>query len=451
MHKISWLPWCATLVLMACRPNEAPNSLKEAWNPINHPQRFEANYEFRLDQLPDAGEAQGPQWSGDYWPSDKGGIAYRWNASGGIKEKVAYTLPSKEQWSSIDTRSLSPAEKYDIFAGDANFTLTRLERSRTRVLASLPDSSEYVPGFQIQSWEGLCHGWAPASILYEEPAPVTLRSPDGIEVAFGSADIKALLTYAMHEGVGSRDEQLGSRCEANFGELRRQLQEGKISQAAYQSAVESLSCRDTNAGSFHVVLSNELGKRQKAFIADVTRDFEVWNQGIVSYRSERADVKKQRSPDAAPETVYEVDVATEIKYINEIKSTWNANGRQQIYKQADYRYRLELNEDQEIVGGKWLSEDRPDFLWRKSRPLVSQRLSRLPEIYKASTGQSFFGRGEAPSQPDQPNNPPQPPAPPVVVPPSPPAPPPLTPPLPPARPQPPGGFGCAANDPWCLG
>lgn len=448
MPSLKLLPWFAVLALSACRPDEASNSLKEAWDQGNHPSRFASSYEFRLQQLPSEGQAEGPRWSGDYWPTDKGGIAQRWNVGGGRSEKAAYPLLRQDQIRSIDMRSLSPAEKYDIFAGDYGFGLTKLERGRTRVLASIPGTSEFTPGFEIPSWEGLCHGWAPASITYQEPKPVSLRSREGIEVSFGSADIKALLTYAMHEGMGSREEQLGTRCEVDFAKLTRQLREGQISESAYQAAIQSLPCRDTNAGSFHVILANDIGKRRQSFIADVTRDFEVWNQGVVAYRSEVGPIKQQRTAGAAPETVYEVDVATRIDYVFEIASTWNANGDQGIYKQAEYRYRLELNGNQEIVGGQWLSDERPDFLWRKSRPLVSQRLSFLPEIYQASTGQSFFaGSGSEPPRPQQPPvvQPPAP-QPPVVQPPV------ARPPQPSPGPQPSRpGSGCAPNDPWCLG
>jgi hypothetical protein len=46
---------------------------------------------------------------------------------------------------------------------------------------------------------GLCHGWAPASITYAEPKPITVTNADGITIPFGSSDIKAQLTYFAAE------------------------------------------------------------------------------------------------------------------------------------------------------------------------------------------------------------------------------------------------------------
>jgi hypothetical protein len=413
-------------LLVSCGSQESPNSLKEAWDQPNRPERFAGNYEFNLDKLPTQGESGTARWSGDYWASYKGGLAHRWNAGGDLSQTAAYILPQREALRSMDLKSLSPAEKYDIYSGDYSFSLTRLERARTRVLATIPGTAEFVPGFSIPSWEGLCHGWAPASISYQEPQPITLKNKDGLEVPFGSADVKALLTYAMHEGVGSQTVFLGRRCEIDLGRLKRDLREGRISRAVYEEQVQSLPCRDLNAGSFHVVLSNELGQRKQAFVADITVDQEVWNQGIVGYESRLGPVKPQRSMGAAAETAFEVDVETRITYITEVASSWHAQGSSGIHASAQYRYRLELNQNREIVGGQWLDETHPDFIYRQTRPLVSKRLEQLPVIYKASTQDEFFSNSTDPLPPSQPT-------------------------VPATQPGSGSSSECEAGNPWCLG
>jgi hypothetical protein len=44
------------------------------------------------------------------------------------------------------------------------------------------------------------------------------------------------------------------------------------------------ACKDTNAGSFHVVVTNLLGLQGRSFVEDRTYDYEVWNQPVRSYK-----------------------------------------------------------------------------------------------------------------------------------------------------------------------
>jgi hypothetical protein len=410
------------LALIACGPVDRTNTLKEAWDASNRPQIMGGGYDFRLEALPTQGQHSGPAWSGDYWPTYLGGIAQRWMFRGDLAKGVRYPLIQRHELEGRDLSRLSPAEKYDLYAGDYNYSVTQLERARTRVLDAAPGS--------IARWEGLCHGWAPASVTWQEPRPVTLTSKDGIKIPFGSADVKALLTLAMHEGKGSRQDFLGRRCEADFGRLQTELNAGRITREQYRAQVESLSCRDSNAGAFHVVLTNELGLRKTSFLMDMTPDVEVWNQALVSYRSQVGSLKKQKSTGAAAETVYEVDVTSTVTYITELASEWEAHGPQDrsMLRDVVYRYRLELNAAREIVGGQWTSEKHPDFLWRQTRPFASRLLAKLPEIYKAATGDEFHAGGQIPSdeepEPSDDHNPI-------------------------GSPVPEPG-SCAPNDPWCF-
>ena len=43
-------------------------------------------------------------------------------------------------------------------------------------------------------------------------------------------------------------------------------------------------CRDTNPGTFHVIISNYLGLEKQSFVEDRTFDDEVWNQPMRAYR-----------------------------------------------------------------------------------------------------------------------------------------------------------------------
>src|SRR5574343_122515 len=59
---------------------------------------------------------------------------------------------------------LSPAEKYDLYIGRTDFPLTNYELKRTGIRTKK----------NIPEWEGICHYWAPASYLFDEPGPITV-------------------------------------------------------------------------------------------------------------------------------------------------------------------------------------------------------------------------------------------------------------------------------------
>jgi hypothetical protein len=348
-------------------------------------------YIFQIDELPLRGQHENEVWSGDYWPTYRGGASQRWQLYG-LRASVAYPLLKDKEWTSFDLKLLSPAEKYDLYTVRYDFPLTLAERARTSALRAIEGSPDYIPGYMIPSWEGLCHGWAPATLQYKEPQAITLTNADGLEIPFGSADIKALLSLLMDEGLGSQHRFLGRRCEADFADLQLKLNRGEIDKRTYEWIVESLACRDTNAGSFHVVLTNELGLNKKGFLADLSRGYQVWNQGLFSYDSQLGEIKRQKSPRAAFDTVYEVDVITTVQYIQETGNDWEAEGTRNgfIFGEAAYQYRLELNAAREIIGGVWISEDRPDFLWDMTRAQSTNLLPKLEEIYQASTGDPLF-------------------------------------------------------------
>lgn len=44
------------------------------------------------------------------------------------------------------------------------------------------------------------------------------------------------------------------------------------------------SCRDTNAATYHILVTNYLGIMQQSFVEDRTFDDEVWNQPLRAYR-----------------------------------------------------------------------------------------------------------------------------------------------------------------------
>jgi hypothetical protein len=330
----------------------------EEWDWYNNPFNLREYYEVRLSSLPITGEVEQKPWSDSYWPSYQGGIADRWNDSSS-PDAFTYELHDRDElvaMTEAQLKKLSPAEKYDILRGSYDYPLVESERSRTS-----PDDP---------SWFGLCHGWAPAAINFTEPKPVTVTSVDGIEVPFGSSDIKALLTYAQQDSDDMRF--VGQRC--NPGD-----------------DPDSPQCRSVNAGSFHVILANQLGLVGEAFVANIAPRDEVWNQPVFGFKTRVISESASVYPGAAPGTVTIAHVESQMQYISEIGAHWDARPYDRYPNQASsrtYRYKLELNSDGEIIGGEWDDASHPNFLWAQDPPELTGYWQKLAEVYAAATQES---------------------------------------------------------------
>lgn len=370
--------------------SRSAGDLLEAPNEANDPQlmidrKRNQNYETRFDRLKLAAELEETPWTDYYWPTKNGGISYRYNHKDKRDQKVAigYELMTEEQVRSMsreDLVQLSPAEKYDIYLGqfrdnlpeDSRWVFTRYERVRTAVFKTIPGMPEFEDGYKIPSWEGICHAWAPATLAFQEPHPVDVRGFGGVTVPFGASDIKAMLSFYLHIS-GPASHFLGERCylsDESLAKLTQRFRNQEISKEEYMEARRS--CDDTNAGSFHTVIANQIGRLGEGFIADVTREDEVWNQPVYKYESKIVDdrrVSKQQAEarNDAPGTVREVELVTKMYYSVEIQPTFARTGKNTT--SIEYHYQVELDRHNNIIGGAWASEEanRPDFLWKYHR------------------------------------------------------------------------------------
>jgi hypothetical protein len=300
--------------------------------------------------LPDSGVLKRKPWTASYWPTYQGGISHRW-----LTGEVRY---SNIGYSPKGIDYLSPAEKFDLYIGRTDFPLTNYERKRTGILYN----------YNIPKWEGLCHAWSPASYLYNEPKPITVTGKNGEKIQFGSADLKALLMINFDLSKGSEKTKfLGSRCSLDKAN-------GNFN---YDSA-----CADTNAGAFHVVLTNYIGIRKESFVIDRTRDAEVWNQPVEAYSFKVLGENRGASNGAAPGTEKEITVETKLRWVGETENQWNASGT--YLNVSVYRYRLELDSRGRIIGGAWLTWERPDFIWTQTRPNFSGFMAPLNDLYEMS-------------------------------------------------------------------
>ena len=328
-------------------------SITEEWGKDSDPLRMGKNLEARFFALPLHGQVAHSRkfWSGDYWPLNKGNINFRWHADRNFMLNSP-TLEELRRLRQQDIAQLSPAEKFDLLNGRYDYPLKR------EVLK--------IANLNAKNWEGICHGWAPAAINHNEPTPKVLINPEGIQIPFGSSDIKAILSYYYAYPYKVQDtHQVGRRC--------------------YNSRVTvDNDCRhDLNAGAFHLILANKIALENEGFIADLSRYKEVWNHPIKSYQSRVISEARGRRRNSAPGTTRTVRVSTRIKYADETSNDWNTvqGTSLQRINSTEFSYILEIDIYGQIIGGEWSSIRRPDFLWTMEKPTKFLRdFARLAEL-----------------------------------------------------------------------
>lgn len=324
-----------TLALSCLHAVAAPLEINQPWRNISDPLIMSTTFVRNFSSLPlEASVGQSTKfWSGDYWALKKGNINYRWFSP--APQGFNLKSPTQEQAAQMSFQELSylaPSEKFDLLNSRYNYPLVKEVASFTS------------PNREL--WEGMCHGWAPALMHHNEPSPKVLTNAEGIQIPFGSSDIKALISYYYayeYKAVTSR--QMGSRCNGT------------------QWPWSSDRCKDDmNAGAFHIVLTNKIGLNGTSFVADIENKEEVWNHVPVQYKITIVNDNLPPERESARGTVKTVRVKTDVFYVfNAEKNTWEISG--QITKKRSYEYTLDLNSSGAIIGGNWISKMRPDFLW----------------------------------------------------------------------------------------
>lgn len=306
-------------------------------------------------------------WSGSYWPIYQGLVAVRYRDPNFIR-----LMDNKEQWDkykelrdklplytySGKENQLSPAEKYDLLVGDSEMSLTKY---------AWDIGEKNAIGGKVKTWRGICDGWSSATQKMPRPVKsVTLKSPAGLPITFYPEDIKALgsLMYARSQGAPIF---LGKRC-------RNQV-----------IGLFTGACAETNPGTFHRALINRVGKMKKTFVADVSPGGEVWNYPVESYKvtyynvfddSESANFEEVKEPFTKKSsfshssrrhknTASIVGVKLQVNYrdmraANLLET--DSPAQDQIMGMT-YNYDLELDANNNILGGESFSKNLPDFIW----------------------------------------------------------------------------------------
>ncbi len=304
-------------------------------------------------------------WSDSYWPIYSGLIANRY-ADANYDAALNWALNERYLLAQLGRgplEQLSPAEKYDLLVGDTNFTLTK---------QMIGEGRSYHERYgSVETWMGICHGWAPASYMEDRPARAKeVLAANGSKILFYPSDVKALTTLLWAKG-NYPVRFIGGRC--NDRSPRRG--EG--------NRLENPDCLDSNPGTWHLAVVNQIGVSRRPFILDVNYDYEVWNQPVIGYQYNYADpktglkveklVEAMRPVDSsdprrkwrAPTAVTYVRIEMSVSYMLEsgpstaLLDTLDDD----VIGSAFFSYDLELDADGKIVGGEWLQTAHPDFLW----------------------------------------------------------------------------------------
>lgn len=331
-----------------------------------------------------AGKVASPQnqpWSGTFWPLRSGSTAnpymerkgFKINQLIGVKANLRKfnrrmdDLMNKVAKGKLDEdtiRDMAPSEKYDLFVGDTDFSYTRAEWQ------SVSEQFNYIG--QISMWEGSCHGWATSAIY--EPRPNRLFSVMSLDgkylIPFYPDDLKALSTRLWANSlIQDFTVAQGLRCT-----VKKPTRDstGHVTEA---------TCQGVNPGDFHVSVLEMVGARKKSFVVNRSNTRQVWNQPVAGYELtyfnpltdkdgelNESIVLQNDSNDPfhkhrAEATKYLVGVEMKLRYITETspshaKLDSNADDKTKVLK---VRYDLELDANNQIIGGEWRGKHDPDM------------------------------------------------------------------------------------------
>lgn len=322
-------------------------------------------------------------WSDDYWPIYAGILGKRY-----ADLERGYTSDWKEAKNYVElkpvsnylennlTDLLSPSEKYDLLVGDNEGTLTK----------KMWEEGEeyYLKNGSVETWMGICHGWAPASYMLDRPTQkIAVMSVDQKTVVnFYPSDIKALGSL-LWANAQTPSKFIGSRCNDKNPAVDESS--GRIT---------DIKCFDTNPGTWHQTIVNQIGVSDHSFIMDATFDYQVWNQPIISYNYKYFNVKtaetfttwaeaKVKVKDYEEDkfkkyrntkSKYFVGVEMSVVYLRETTPNHTEINSEEndATNEVIYRYDLEVDANGNIIGGEWYANGHPDFMWT---PAVSRATS----------------------------------------------------------------------------
>lgn len=342
----------------------SPATNHRAWGTSDDPGLLGDDFEHTFASLPTSGEAKTAPWAGNYWPTYRDNLNYRWDGDDNLSPAGKYAAAFERD--GLEDRVSAEFGIESITSAKTCSTDDDCTKANGEVCAKRFGEDE---GRCIETWFGICHAWAPAAIM--EPEPISPVTHNGVE--FKVNDIKALVSLQYTEGLDVKFMSL--RCnDKGKGDDAMEYDEYGNPKAD--------ACADTNAGSFHIAVTNLLGIQGVSFVEDRTFDYEVWNQPVRSYTvtsSKEVTAAEANSlagvTDGTSDYQFNDDavsfrhITLDLRYITESPQTMDGNLAATIdtYTRTDnYEYVLELDADGKIIGGEWVGDSKtghPDFLW----------------------------------------------------------------------------------------
>jgi hypothetical protein len=374
---------------------------KKYFPSADHPSNFfDRSYTKNIKRIPTEGMAK-KTWSSTYWPMRNAMLAARYDRTSKntigkwdpYSESFRYKYTYSESVSMFDQPDeylrmldsgrdiqryindvMSPAEKWDICFDDTSFTLTNWMRWK---------SDQHSENGDIPSWYGICHGWAPASYIFDTPIyPVTLLCADGeTEVTFLPDDIKAYASMFLSE-ADYETRFVGNACPYEDPD--------DIEQDPYTGLYTDPRCSALDPGSFVIVLGNEVGINKKNFVFDPEPDGEIWNQPCESYSITWYNLENKNTYDDIYSNMIEIDelsrssnwflnfvyeqATSDVYYViganidvtygvetEAVKATYTLPDET---KKGEYLAAVFLDRNYNIVGGRWKYNLHPNFAWK---------------------------------------------------------------------------------------
>jgi len=344
-------------------------------------------YELNQPELLTA-RSQTIPWSGDFWATQNGGIGARYAdeefpSSKNWKENFDYI--TKLTYKDLirpgllqNPDHLSPAEKYDL--------ITSSDGALTQY--AWQEGKDYFERYgEVESWFGICHGWAIASFMEKRPkaaieVPVQMppldesNEPQATTIRLNPADIKGLISQMWANGSFAT-RFLGGRCD-----IKEPVVDDETGRLLEKD------CFDVNPMSWHLAITHEIGFQRTPFVIDASEDYEVWNQPAYEYKityfnpisaSETSDISKAIVPykdwkkdpfkkwrKAGVHSL--IGIAMDVTYRVETLATQTIidDPGQDRSNTVRYLYDLELDKNGNLIGGEWYQRQHPDFAWSAS-------------------------------------------------------------------------------------
>jgi hypothetical protein len=243
--------------------------------------------------------------------------------------------------------------------------------------------TKFVKDNDIPTWYGLCHGWAPAAYYFKKPLkPVTLFSADGrTRIKFFPDDIKGLATAFL------ANAQYVTRF---VGEICPFAEPKDIQSDPDTGLYIDPKCTSLNPATFVLILTNQLGINGNDFVFDPEADPEKWNQPIKQFTLRYFNLQTNRFFSTAVEakipfigientdnfylkflsrravkgTHSVVGVFIEVEYALEAEPVRADKSLRDFYKIDQYVAALELDVNNNIIGGEWKFNKHPNFAWK---------------------------------------------------------------------------------------